>query len=278
MEKAELKNRLDAIHNLPALPMVLQQVQKIMRNPNSNMNQIATVIAKDQALASKTIQLVNSAYYGMSRRVSSITQAIVILGLDTVTNVMLSISVMKIFSDTTTSLSMEKFWEHSFSVALMAKALAEFHEEADPENCFISGLLHDLGRLVLDQYMHEDFVKAMKVNTIKKCSLRRAEIALFGGDHSSVGAYVARRWNLPEFIESAIRFHHKPHLAEQYQHITQIVALADALSHQHSICLSGETQYAPVEYSFLRIPAQRVTAIVEQAKEDVSSAVKQWQM
>lgn len=280
MNAEELEIKLSSIEQLPALPLVLRQVQKIMDNPKSNMNQIAMVIAKDQALASKTIKLVNSAFYGMSKPVSSITQAIVILGLNTVTNLMLGLSVIKMFPrDSKTAFNHEDFWEHCFGTALIAKAIAQERNYHDKDECFIAGLLHDLGRLIFDQFLHEQFAKALTVAKMKNIALSRLEQIVFGADHAFTGALLARRWRLPESIHAAIKFHHIPESIpkeySQYSQIVKIITTANRIANRENIGNSGENDPNMETLGFpLKLTDDAINLIGTSTKSEIKQTLR----
>ena len=282
MNAAMLEGKLLAIEELPALPLVLQQVQKIMALPKSNMSQIAAVMAKDQALASKTIKLVNSAFYGMSKPVSSITQAIVILGLNTVNNLMLGLSVIKIFkSDSKHAINHEDFWEHAFATGLISRSMAKMLHYEDPEDCFTAGLLHDMGRLVLDQFMHDDFLTALKNSKERNISLSMAEKSTLGADHGYVGGYLAKKWKLPDALAVPIAFHHSvnsiPKEMALHAKITMIVAKASQAANKEKLGNSCENHFEPDSlFSSLRISDGDMQTIIAKTKTEIKTATQEW--
>ncbi len=206
----DFRERLEGIEDLPTLPVVVDQLHRLIANPRSNMSQIATVIARDQAIAGRVIKLVNSAFYGLSRRVTSIQQAIVILGLTTVKNLTLGVSVVKTFGacEIPSIFDREKFWLHSFGCAQAAKMIARHLRRDEPEDYFLAGLLHDIGILVEDQFLHEEFVQVLKQTVGSSVSLTEAEESVMGMTHPEVGEFIARRWKLPDFVVQSMRFHH----------------------------------------------------------------------
>jgi HD-like signal output (HDOD) protein len=283
MNSKDLEERLSTCESLPVLPMSLSHIQKLMGMPKSTMAQIAYAISADQTLASKTIKLVNSAFYGMRKPVSSITQAIVILGLNTINNIMLGLSAVKMFGSAKgKTLDQELFWEHAFGVALMSKELANATGYDEPDECFIAGLLHDIGRLVMEQYFHNDFSKAFMGARSMNISLSEAEQLVFGADHCFAGGYLAKKWKLPVFLYACIRYHHSidsmpPEFAE-YGRMAAIVAMANYLAVSKKIGDSGETDVPPVTDQLLScINTETIEKIVEQARESVKATLTEWQ-
>jgi putative nucleotidyltransferase with HDIG domain len=277
-----IEKKLGNIENLPTLPIVIRQIQKIMSNPNSNMNQIAAVVAKDQALASKTIRLVNSAYYGLRTRIPSISQAIVVLGLNTLNNLMLGLSVVKTFEKSAMlGFDSLKFWEHCFGTALLSKKLAGKIGYSDPEECFIAGLLHDMGRLVLQQFLNTEFERALQKSESDKKPLFLVEKGMIGFDHSQVGMWLAEKWNLPEMLKVTIRFHHEPRLLPQeykrYSQLLSIIAYANYQCGIASIGNSGDQVYPGIVLPDLKLPPESVCKkLTEEVKIEIVSLIAQW--
>ena len=208
----EMRERLEAIEALPTLPIVVQQIQKLIANGNATMSQIATVVARDQATSARVIRLINSAFYGVRSRVTSIQQAIIMLGLNTVKNLVTGIAVVRAFEQNNqpSLFDREKFWLHTFGCAMGAKALAVRIRRGEPEDFFLAGLLHDLGILILDQYFHREFVEVLQACVARRIPYIEAERAVLGITHCEAGEFLARRWKMPEVLIDTIRLHHAP--------------------------------------------------------------------
>jgi putative nucleotidyltransferase with HDIG domain len=280
MNAVELEKRLTSCESLPALPLALQKVQKLLNDPKSTMAQIATVIATDQALASKTLKLVNSAFYGMTRPISSITQAIVILGLNTLSHLMLGLSVAKLFPQGKHPFDLTVFWQHAFGVALIAKGIAEALRYEQPEECFIGGLMHDIGRLVLQQNFYDDYVRVIAMAKRKQCTLVEAEIAVFGADHSYAGGFIAEKWKIPPVLFTAIKYHHSLHCIPpelgSNTTVARIVAESNTIAGNEKIG-DPDSAYAPKVFPH-EISQQTLDKIVIQTKSTIEATIRQWQM
>jgi len=210
MDKEAMLAKLDGIENLPTLPIMVQQIQKLINSPNSSMNQIGALISKDQAIAARVVRLVNSAFYGLGRKVSSIPQAIVVLGLNTVKNLVTGVSVIKMFetADKESLFNRDMFWLHSFGSAMGARLLAKNLGRSEPEDYFLAGLLHDIGILILDQFFHDEFLSILKYVNNSNSDYYTAEQNVLGLTHCEVGAIVAEKWKIPDFLIHTIRYHH----------------------------------------------------------------------
>jgi putative nucleotidyltransferase with HDIG domain len=256
-----------------------------MNNPSSNMSSIAAVVAKDQSLAARTIRLVNSAYYARRNRIPSIQHAIVVLGLTTLHNLMLGLSVVKLFQDSKLfGFDLEQFWVHSFAVALLSKKIARLVEKqlpCDPEECFIGGLLHDMGRLALQQFFHTDYERALKQCFTEKAALIGEEERVFGFTHADAGRWLGQQWGLQAKLTAIIACHHQPlQLADSYSGFLReihIVSLANELSISESIGCSGETVI--VEHVYPGLPSRHDSAIrtaLKETQQEVISLVEEW--
>jgi putative nucleotidyltransferase with HDIG domain len=280
MAPVSINDRLAAIKQLPTLPLVVRQVQKIIKNPKTNMEQIASVIAKDQVLAARVIRLVNSAFYALPKRVSAVSQAILVLGLNTVNNLLMSVSIVNLFKvDGVTDFNHESFWEHAFGCALIARGIAKRIGYLEPEDCFTAGLIHDIGRLVLEQYFHAEFMTALRRSHERSTTLRDEELGVFGASHEEVGAILADRWNLPGQIIAVIKYHHTPSdragMDPRHASIVAIVAHANQLIQSAGIGASGEhASITPVALEGHTISPEDIEAIIAKAREEVSEAMR----
>jgi putative nucleotidyltransferase with HDIG domain len=276
-----LEQKLGSIENLPTVPLVLRQVQKVVQNPSSSMDQIAAVVAKDQALASRTIRLVNSAFYGMRERVTSISHAIVVLGLNTLNSLMIGLSVVKLFKNSKfLGFDPEKFWEHSFGTALIARALAKDVCPKDGETAFISGLLHDMGRMVLDQNLHDEFSKSLFQSRNEAKPLYECEKAVLGFDHADAGAWLGRKWGLPDALIAGIGYHHQqvvPETLQDHAELARIIGIANRLSLSAGIGASGDQDcrssgLCPVEGK----SGKQIQEMIDSVRNEIRNTIDEW--
>ena len=277
-----LEQKLGSIENLPTLPMVLRQIQKVIQSSSSSMDQIAAVVAKDQALASRTIRLVNSAFYGMRERVTSISHAIVVLGLNTLNNLMIGLSVVKLFKNSKfLGFDPEKFWEHSFGTALIARTLAKDVCPKDGETAFISGLLHDMGRMVLDQNLHDEFSKSLFQSRNEAKPLHECEKMVLGFDHADAGAWLGRKWGLPDALIAGIGYHHNcqtlPEALQGHGELVRIICIANRLCLSAGIGASGDQDYRssglyPVEGK----SGKQVQEITDLVRKEARNTIDEW--
>ncbi len=277
-----IEERLGTIENLPTLPMVLRQVQKLMNNPNSNLSQIASVLAKDQALAFQAIRLANSAFYGLRSRITSVTQAVVVLGLDTLNGIMIGITVIKMFKNSKNiQFNQTEFWKHCLATALLSRELGIKLDYPDPEECFAAGLLHDMGRLIIEQYLNTLFVTALNDSIIKKIPLYETEKDIIGFTHSEAGTWLAIKWGIPEILTLPMLYHHCTHLLsdkyEKYRLLVNIISYSNELCGAKKIGNSGEYNYNIDSIpENLGITNEWVNQIGDKISQEVQKTLEEW--
>lgn len=195
-----------------------------MGNPRTSMKDLGNTIGSDQAITSKLLRMVNSAYYGFPRKISTISQALVVIGVEGLRSLIMGLSVQPLFG----SKLGKQLWSHSITTAAAAKVITQKHGNVHPEESFVVGLIHDIGRLLLTQHFPEEFeyFGLMKMDTLDTLSKERE---IFGLDHCEIGATMAAKWNLPDKIVESIKYHHKPNLSPQNQ-VTLIVCVAESLA------------------------------------------------
>ncbi len=218
MEKEALRTKIfSKIDELPTLPVVLPRLLNLMESEKSDAYDIAQAISHDPALTSKILKVANSAYYGFSQEICSLDRAIPLLGLNMVRSLALSIGVMAGLPDgdrESTHLSREGLWIHSLAVATAVRELAKRIGE-NSEHLFVVGLLHDVGKIVLDQFFNEPFGRALEaVRDQKDLSLHVAERNIIGMDHGEIGDMLLKRWKFPNVISGPISVHHQTAIPE----------------------------------------------------------------
>jgi len=226
--KAEI---LENIKELPTLPTVVAQVMMTLNEPTSSARDLERLIANDQSIAARLLKLANSAFYGLPGKVTSLGRAITLLGFNTVRSLVLTIGVIDKFSGSSGGRFFDRgsFWEHSLSVATASKLLCTKDPTINPDEAHIAGLLHDVGKVVLDMVMPDKFQKAMQMVKMKGIETLAAEEQIVGITHDEVGAHVAEKWRFPEFLREVIAYHHMPNDAPNFPEITQLVSVADEI-------------------------------------------------
>ena len=206
--KPDLERLVEGIDTLPTLPSIVARVNELVQDPTTSAANLNEIISRDLALSGRLLKLVNSSMYGFPRRISSVTHAVVILGFNTVRNVVLSSFVLDAFDARDLPFGYRDFWVHSVATATAAGALLERQSRKEADDGFISGLLHDIGKVVLHQYARKQFGEALKLAESRDILLIEAEAKVFGYTHADVGGYLLDQWHLPLHIVEAVKSHH----------------------------------------------------------------------
>ena len=210
MDETQIYKKLDKIKEIPTLPTIVFELNQHLQDPETSIVKVSETIQKDQAMALKILKLVNSAFYGFRSKVSDIKDAVVLLGFNAVRNAIVSVSVINALPKTLLfqDFEMIDFWKHSLSVAVTSKSIAQKSGLDSPDNCFVGGLLHDVGKVIMAQYFTEDFIKVWTRMQNEYLPFYDAEQQELSVDHTKIGAYLADRWQLPRGLTDAIRWHH----------------------------------------------------------------------
>ena len=243
MDRTEqnLQQLVGKIENVPTLPQVVARVMAATQDPKTSAEDVNRIILTDQALTAKILKLVNSAFYGFPRRIGTVTEAVVILGFGTIRNLAVTASVFHSFGmKGMGTFNREAFWTHCAAVGTICRIVARKVHMPNQEDVFIAGLLHDLGKVVLDHYFHKEFTQALKQVGEDQCSLYEAEQKVFGVSHAEVGKWLAEHWNMPDFLVWSIGYHHEPQKVPGDSPVVALVHIADAVARYKEIGSGGD--------------------------------------
>jgi len=215
--------------NIPPFPRAAQQVMGMLRDPRVQIPKVAEIVSLDQGFASKVLRMANSAYFGLPRKVANVTEALVLLGWANVRIVLISASVGSILCRGLKCYAMEEgvLWEHSVGSAFACQMMSKDLATKTYNMAFTSGLLHDVGKVAIDMQLRAD-VRKQFIELMNTCGAAVAEKEILEYTHSEVGGYLCERWNLPEEIAEAIRFHHEPSASESK--MAGVISAADFVS------------------------------------------------
>lgn len=217
--------------DLPALPTIVTKVFNLIENPLSSAGQLSDLIMTDQGLVSKILKMANSAYYGRAKEITTLHAAITLLGYKAIKEIVLAISMAQIYNKEIKGYGLEKgaLWRHSLATAIASGVIAKKVRYKDTEEAYIGGLLHDLGKLILDQHVGGALQMILKKAGTDGITFKEAEHEVLGFDHTEAGGLVAEKWNLPAGLVEVIRYHHSPGEAQINPRLTAIIHLANCL-------------------------------------------------
>ena len=232
---------------LPTLPEVYFRVLQEMESPVASVEQVGQLVARDPSMTAKLLQLVNSAFFGMSRRITRATEAVQFLGFGTVRSLALSIHTFSCFEQVKVAgFSYAKLWKHSLRTAMLAQRIMEV-EGADQtmvDDAFVAGLLHDIGKLMTAFNLGNVYAQSRALAQEKQVPFWQAERELLETTHADIGAYLLGLWGLPFSIVEAVALHHAPRTSA-CQGVSPLTAVhvANVLEHEMEKTAEGGVRY-----------------------------------
>ena len=263
MDEQQILKQLNRIRDIPTLPTIVFELNSLLDDPDASVASVCETIEKDQAIALKVLKLVNSAFYGFKSRVSDVRHALVLLGFIALHNVIISVSIINtlprniLFQD----FKMDAFWRHSLAVAVTSKNISQKSGLGLPDNCFVGGLLHDVGKIILVQYFPDLFVKAWTYMQTESRSFHEAEQHELPTDHAVIGAHLAERWALPTGLIEAIRWHQNYHPEIPNANFVMIIYLANILVNSYDQNPDCEIEMATMHPNAVRFLMEQLEDI-----------------
>lgn len=248
--RIEIWNTLKSIDNVPTMPSVYFKLDKLLSDPNASIVSVRRAIEEDPPIVAKILQRVNSGFYNLSREVNNIQQAIVMLGLTEIYNLVVELSILSMFQNMKESpyFSFDKFWKHSSGTARTAAAIRK-HIGVSFDNVeFTSGLLHDFGRLILCIFFNELYQKVFEYSENNQASLYDAEMEQLNFTHTEAGYWLAKRWHLPTEVSDVMLHHHDVTPKDVREHpLRAIVYLADKITNLWGFSLHPVPNFDAIE-------------------------------
>jgi putative nucleotidyltransferase with HDIG domain len=273
MELSALQIRVARTPGLGMLPQITTQILRLVDNPNASPRQVGALIERDAGLASKLLKTANSSYYGMPGKVRTVSQAISVMGLSAVRSVIVSQAYQQMAAGRAHARRFDKvaFWQHSLATAVGARILARFKGWRDPEEAFLAGLMHDVGRLVLDRFLTNEFDQAIALSLERGCRLMETEQEVLGYTHVEVGVMLGEQWQLPESLLESIRLHHQA-VPFEASPLGCLVYAANVLAHQAGFGLAAPVLYEldPQVSESLNLPTGQFEGLKQVLVQEVS--------
>ena len=245
----KLEHVLKRVEALPPLPTSALQVIALTKNPATSAKELEAAIGQDPALTAGILRQANSAYYGYARRISSLQEAIVMLGFQVTQGLAMSAAIAPLLKSRLVGyeIDQEGLWKHSLLTAMAAKRLCQYRKLPYGEIAFTAGLLHDIGKLIISIYVQEigDFL--LKKVSEAKLSYVELEEKVIGFDHARVGGFLARSWNLPDDLIAAISFHHSISKAQNYAELSSVINVANGLANSLGVIGGVDSVFNPIQ-------------------------------
>ncbi|MCB2185401.1 MAG: HDOD domain-containing protein [Deltaproteobacteria bacterium] len=265
----QLRRRIFQIERLAAMPQVVMQLVEALKDDLTPLDKLETIIESDPALASRVLSLANSAYYGFYQEITTIRRAVLAIGFEELRLLALGVGLAEFFNPNQIpkGLDGEQLWIHTLTVSWLAKDLAQRAGHSSPGEVMVGGLLHDLGKLVLATHFTREYAQVVREALRGPKPYYQVEEE-FGLEHTLVGYWLAKRWNLPEVLAVAIRDHHTPPPYPAHGPSVALVILADAVSKSLGFGLNQESRPldtgALLRLTKLSRPAIRESAVAAQ--------------
>ncbi len=275
---ARVERVISRISDLPTIPNSLLRIWEILDDPNSSASDLERVISLDQALSAKLIRLANSPYYGARDEITSCARAITLLGFNMVKNIAMCVSVVAGVmpkKGTTVAIDLGQLWQHSIATGVIASFLANRSDEVNPDSAFTAGVLHDLGKYVMNLCLGEKYCEVVAAARENGISIHDAELSMIGASHGHFGAYLARNWGFPEVLRDVIERHH-----EDFQHdgaltLLELVGVADQMARKAEVGWAGDDIRGVVDIKTmdrLQVPHSALDEFWEVVLEQVENA------
>lgn len=276
MVELSVEQVVDRVSGLVCLPEVAIRVNEMVNDGQSSAADIGNIVSRDPGLTAKLLKIANSAIYGFSSQVDSVTRAVTIIGTRGLRDLTLGIAAIRSFEGIPNELvSMANFWNHSVACALAARSLGNACDRTTGDGLFAAGLLHDIGHLVLFHHVPDLSRQALSLvlDGIDSPELHAVEDQLLGFDHAAVGYALARRWHLPDMICECIGFHHEIERAQQYRRETAVVHIANSIAVAAEIGSHDLADVSPIDPAAWALtgldPERAVTGALDAICDDI---------
>ncbi len=268
----EAQNIAAAIKSFPGMPGTAVKLLGLIDDPAMRVSQIEEILRHDPGLTANVLRLANSAYFGIPSKIGSIRQAVILLGLKRLIQMVIAASVSAIMDKPVPGYDLPpgELWRHSIAVSVAAEGLVKELKVDAAEEIFTAALLHDVGKLVLGEFVDDDFQK-IKTAVSQDVSFEVAETRTLGTNHADVGAQILTRWSLPPEIVNTVQWHHEPEAADQASTMLDIVHVANLMSIMIGIGIGRDgLQHQPSAEVSKRLGLEAVHL------EKVASQTMQW--
>lgn len=265
---------IERMEELPTLPSSISKIFQVLDDPNSSAKDVSQVISQDQSLVVRVLKIVNSPFYGFPRRIESIDHAVVLLGYRPLRDMILVTSLFReanIKGDKR-SLDRVRFWRHAVGVGVAAQTIAQHIGARQENSAFIAGLLHDIGKVFLDAFLHQEYIEVVSLARQKNLLLYEAEEEVLGANHTDFGHWLADAWNLPLNLTDSVAYHHQPSQSKEHYNLTCLVHMGDILTRALEVGDGGDNTIPAIDrhaWAFLNLTPELFKGIITEFDENL---------
>ncbi len=234
---------LSLIEYLPPIPGVINDLIKLLESENCDVREISRIIEQDPSLSVNVLRIANSAFYGLPYKVSSIQYAVNLIGFRELASLCIFCGVGSAFNPPAgiDTIDLKMFWKHSIATGIIAKIFCREFDIGVRENLYLAGLVHDIGKIVIDRSDHDIYSGVIRLTYDDNISVTEAEDKIIGESHSSIGSWLLEKWKLPRmFIETAAYHHLVRDASEEYRELVAVISLADQIARLKGFGFGGD--------------------------------------
>ena len=274
MKHPNIKQIMSKVRSFPGMPATAGKLLPLLKNPDSDASKIEDILRYDPGLTANILKLTNSAYFGIPAKISSVRQAIMLLGWKRLIQLVTTMCMSDLMKDSVAGYDLPKgeLWRHSIAVSVAADVLVKSLQISEAEEVFTAALLHDIGKLVLGDYVKEDMPK-IDAMVAKGISFEVAEYIVLGTDHAEIGSNILKNWSFPTPLVEAVHWHHDPNSCSGHCLMSDIVHIADILGQMAGFGKKSEDREpVPINDVLERLGLKRedLELLAEQTSERVS--------
>ncbi len=255
--------------DVPSLPPIASKVLQLINDDYSSVNELERIISKDQAFSARLLRIANSPYYGMGRSIDTVSTAIILIGFNTMKSLVTAASMKDLHRQF--GLFEQKLWEHSLGVSLAASLLAAETQMIEAEEALIGGLIHDMGKIILNNSLPESYCIIIERVYEEGLPFLEVEDEMLGFNHCNVGGLIARKWKLPKSLEAVIEYHHAESFPSfednNHETLCQIVRIADAMCLNLGIGLRVPINLSKAGFEQIGLTEEKFNELQEKLKK-----------
>lgn len=270
--KTQLQKIIMSTRDLPAMPQVASKVLELSSDPNTSAAQLQQVISDDQAMTARILKIANSAMYSCSRKIKTLTEAIVMLGFNSIRSLVVTSAARNLYNtrNSRSGLKERLLWEHSIGTGFACRLMAQKHAPALTEEAFLAGLMHDIGKLVLNIRIPEKFDEIVQVVYNESRSFHETELEHFGFTHAEVGSLLVNKWKLSPVLEEVIKNHHNPEALSPENPLLLYLDLSNKISHKMGIGFADEP-----DLNLVDSPANQILGLSPGSFDEIIETLKE---